>query len=69
VHVHGSAGLDAAVQARRAVAGAGMQNIILGRANGANGPRWLSKAEISDGVIAALETPYEPRSVVGQQAA
>ncbi len=62
VHVHGSAALDPTVLKRRAVVGAGVQNVILGR----NGGRWLSKAEISAGVIAALEAPFVPRTVVGQ---
>ena len=62
VHVHGSAALDPAVLERRAVAGVGVQNVILGRKGG----RWLSKAEISAGVIAALEAPFTPRMVVGQ---
>ncbi len=63
VHVHGSAALAAEVLARRAVAGAGVQNVILGRKGG----RWLSKSEISAGVIAALDAPYQPRVVVGDQ--
>ena len=62
VHVHGSAALDPAVLTRRAVAGACVQNVILGRKGG----RWLSKAEISAGVIAALAAPFSPRVVVGQ---
>ncbi len=62
VHVHGSAALDPAVLARRAVAGAGVQNVILGRKGG----RWLGKSEISAGVISALEAPYTPLVVVGE---
>ena len=59
VHVHGSAALESAVLARRSVAGA--QNVILGRKGG----RWLSKPEISAGVIAALDAPFTPRVVIG----
>ena len=61
VHVHGSAALDPAVLSRRAVAGAGVQNVILGRKGG----RWLSKAEIGAGVMAALDAPFAPRVVIG----
>ena len=62
VHLHSSSALDEAVLARRKVVAARVQDVILGRMAG----RWLSKAEISAGVIATLAAPFEPRTLIGK---
>ncbi|RAJ60012.1 hypothetical protein K378_04709 [Streptomyces sp. Amel2xB2] len=72
VDVLGSAVLDPSRGALRrpayAVPGAAYRAAVLGFADGADGMRWLTHAEISDGVLAALEEGSEapPARVVGR---
>lgn len=68
VHIHSFAAADPQVLSRRAApprAGIESQNIILGRKQENGRGRWLTKREISQGVIAALQAAPTARVLIG----
>jgi len=70
VHLHASAANDPAILARRSAPpreGIFTQNVILGRVLEESHARWLTPAEINEGLIKVLQTTPKPRILLGDQ--